>query len=52
LRGVMIDLPYKLGIDTGLVYGGKLTCVEFTEGVLYQVQRGHRAVRSRSIPLR
>ncbi|HVN29620.1 MAG TPA: metallophosphoesterase family protein, partial [Candidatus Binataceae bacterium] len=28
MRGVMIDLPYKLGIDTGLVYGGKLTCVE------------------------
>jgi len=52
MRGVMIDLPYKLGIDTGLVYGGKLTCVEFTEGVLYQVQRGHRAVKTRSIPLR
>jgi len=49
---VMIDLPYKLGIDTGLVYGGKLTCVEFTEGVLYQVQRGHQAVKTRSIPLR
>ena len=31
---VMIDLPYKLGIDTGLVYGGKLTCIEFTEGVI------------------
>src|SRR5271170_1124184 len=52
MRGVMIDLPYKLGIDTGLVYGGKLTCVEFTEGVLYQVQRGHKAVKTRSIPLR
>ena len=24
MRAVMIDLPYKLGIDTGLVYGGKL----------------------------
>ncbi|HEY6299311.1 MAG TPA: metallophosphoesterase family protein [Candidatus Binatus sp.] len=52
MRGVMIDLPYKLGIDTGLVYGGKLTCVEFTEGVLYQVQRGHKSVKTRSIPLR
>ncbi len=51
MKGVMIDLPYKLGIDTGLVYGGKLTCVEFTEGVLYQVQRGSRAVKSRSIAL-
>lgn len=52
MRGVMIDLPYKLGIDTGLVYGGKLTCVEFNEGVLYQVKRGTRNVTSRSIPLR
>jgi Calcineurin-like phosphoesterase len=52
MRGVMVDLPYKLGIDTGLVYGGKLTCVEFTEGVLYQVQRGGRRVQSRSIPLK
>jgi serine/threonine protein phosphatase 1 len=51
MRGVMIDLPYKLGIDTGLVYGGKLTCVEFHEGVLYQVGRGSRSVKSRSIPL-
>jgi diadenosine tetraphosphatase ApaH/serine/threonine PP2A family protein phosphatase len=52
MRGVMVDLPYKLGIDTGLVYGGKLTCVEFTEGVLYQVQRGSRRVQSRGIPLK
>ena len=52
MRGVMIDLPYKLGIDTGLVYGGKLTCVEFTEGALYQVDRGSRHVKSRAIPLR
>ena len=51
MRGVMIDLPYKLGIDTGLVYGGKLTCVEFNEGVLYQIQRGHKTVKTRSIPL-
>ncbi|HTW89988.1 MAG TPA: metallophosphoesterase family protein, partial [Candidatus Binataceae bacterium] len=49
MREVMVDLPYKLGIDTGLVYGGKLTCVEFTEGVLYQVGRGSRHVKSRAI---
>ena len=52
MRGVMIDLPYKLGIDTGLVYGGKLTCIEFNEGVLYQVDRGRSQVKARSIPLR
>jgi serine/threonine protein phosphatase 1 len=52
MRGVMIDLPYKLGIDTGLVYGGKLTCVEFVEGVIYQVARGSTQVKARQTPLR
>jgi serine/threonine protein phosphatase 1 len=49
MRAVMIDLPYKLGIDTGLVYGGKLTCIEFTEGVAYQVARGSRQAKAQSI---
>ena len=52
MRGVMIDLPYKLGIDTGLVYGGKLTCLEFNEGVVYQCERGARRVIGRQTPLR
>jgi serine/threonine protein phosphatase 1 len=49
MREVLVDTPYKLGIDTGLVYGGKLSCVEFTEGVLYQVARGSRHAKSKSI---
>ncbi len=52
LRAVMLDLPYKIGIDTGLVYGGKLSCVEFSEGVLYQVSRGSREVSSQAIRTR
>jgi serine/threonine protein phosphatase 1 len=52
LRGVLLDLPYKIGIDTGLVYGGKLSCVEFSEGVLYQVARGSREVKSQAIRTR
>ncbi len=52
MRGVLLDLPYKIGIDTGLVYGGKLTCIEFTEGVVGQVARGSRQVKSQSIRLR
>jgi len=47
MRGVMFDLPYKLGIDTGLVYGGKLTCVELNHGAIYQVERRSRQVRAR-----
>lgn len=52
MRTVMIDLPYKIGIDTGLVYGNKLTCVEFHEGVIYQVARGSREVKAHSMALR
>lgn len=52
MRGVMLDLPYKIGIDTGLVYGGRLSCIEFTEGLLYQVARGSREVKSHAIQTR
>ncbi len=51
MRQTLIDLPYKIGIDTGLVYGGRLTCVEFKEGVSYQVARGSSHVRSRRLEL-
>jgi len=47
MREVMVDLPYKIGIDTGLVYGNKLTCLELTEGMLCQVARGSREARTR-----
>jgi serine/threonine protein phosphatase 1 len=52
MRSVLVDLPSKMGIDTGLVYGGKLSCVEFAEGVLYQVARGSRQVKSQAIEVR
>ena len=43
-RRVLFDLPYKIGIDTGLVYGGMLSCIELREKKLYQVARnGGRA---------
>ncbi len=44
-REVKFDLPYKVGIDTGLVYGGKLSCLEFTEKKLFQVAKGSRTVK-------
>jgi serine/threonine protein phosphatase 1 len=43
-REVLCDLPYKIGLDTGLVYGNKLSCLEITEKVLFQVNRGSRKV--------
>jgi serine/threonine protein phosphatase 1 len=49
MRTVMMDLPSKMGIDTGLVYGGKLSCVELTEGLLYQIGRGSRQVKKSAL---
>lgn len=37
---VMFHLPYKIGIDTGLVYGNKLTCIELNERRILQIKRG------------
>ena len=48
---MLVDLPYKIGIDTGCVYGGTLTCVELRERVLYQVRFGDDRVRERALPV-
>jgi serine/threonine protein phosphatase 1 len=45
MKAVMLNLPHKIGLDTGLVYGGKLSCIELVEGLLYQISRGSRDVR-------
>jgi serine/threonine protein phosphatase 1 len=42
---VLFDIPYKIGLDTGLVYGNKLSCLEVTEKMLYQISRGHKEVK-------
>jgi serine/threonine protein phosphatase 1 len=49
-RRVLVDLPYKIGIDTGCVYGGRLTAVELAEGVLHQVGYGEHHVRQSPLP--
>jgi hypothetical protein len=49
-RQVMVDLPYKIGIDTGLVYGGVLTAIELPDRVLHQVAKGKRQVRRNPLP--
>lgn len=41
---VLMHLPYKIGIDTGLVYGNKLTCVELVEGQVLQIQSGKNKI--------
>ncbi len=48
-REAFFDLPYKVGIDTGLVYGGKLSCLEVTERKLFQIVKGSRQVQMKSV---
>jgi serine/threonine protein phosphatase 1 len=44
-NSVFFDLPYKIGLDTGLVYGNKLSCLEVIEKVLYQINRGKKDLK-------
>lgn len=44
-KEVYFNLPYKVGLDTGLVYGGALSCLETEEKVLYQIGRGKKKVQ-------
>src|SRR5262249_48621158 len=37
--------PYKIGIDTGLVYGRMVTALELPDLVVHQVSAGGRTVR-------
>ena len=43
-REVLIDLPFKLGLDTGLVYGNKLSCLELASKELIQIKREESVV--------
>lgn len=36
---IFVHLPYKVGIDTGLVFGNKITCLELTSGKVLEVAK-------------
>jgi serine/threonine protein phosphatase 1 len=44
-REVLVQLPYKIGLDTGLVYWNKLSCLELEEKQLFQIRRGEPLVQ-------
>lgn len=43
-KEIFAHLPYKIGIDTGLVFGNKLSCIELTSGKVFQVANGSKEV--------
>ena len=48
-REMLVDVPFKIGLDTGLVYWNKLSCLELAEQRLFQIRRGERNVQSRDV---
>jgi serine/threonine protein phosphatase 1 len=46
---VLFHLPYKVGLDTGLVYGNELSCLAIEEKILFSIGRGKKQVRRRSV---
>jgi len=48
-RDVRLDLPYKIGLDTGLVYWNNLSCLELETKELFQIGRGAHSVVRRNL---
>ncbi len=48
-REVFVDLPYKVGLDTGLVYGNRLSCLEVDAQRIWQIRRGQRLITQRPL---
>jgi len=48
-RDVLFHLPYKIGLDTGLVYGNRLSCLEVRDKLLYQIGKGRKKMIRRVV---
>lgn len=48
-QSVEIAPPYRIGLDTGLVYGGALSCLQLEIATLWQVARHSKEIVSREI---
>jgi serine/threonine protein phosphatase 1 len=46
---IHLQLPYRIGIDTGVAYGNTLSAVELVQGLLFQVHVGNPVVYEGSL---
>lgn len=49
-ENILFDLPLKIGLDTGAVYGNLLSCLELNEGKVYQVSVQQRRLYEFEMP--
>jgi serine/threonine protein phosphatase 1 len=49
LRDVWLGPRRRIGLDTGCVYGGRLSGLDLTSGMLHQVRRGAKRADQRSV---
>lgn len=50
-REIFFHNPFKIGLDTGLVFGNKLTCLELKTGLVLQVLRNSNKVETSKLDL-
>ncbi|MCB0322835.1 MAG: serine/threonine protein phosphatase [Bdellovibrionales bacterium] len=48
---LFVHLPYKVGIDTGLVFGNKLSCLELRSGKVFEIAKDTKAIVERSLDM-
>lgn len=48
-QDVMCNFPFKIGIDTGLVYGNKLSCIELVSKTVFQISKGSESIQEKVI---
>jgi serine/threonine protein phosphatase 1 len=48
---LFVHLPYKVGIDTGLVFGNKLSCLELGSGKVFEIRKDSEEVVERFLDM-
>lgn len=43
-HAVLEHPPYKIGVDTGLVFGNMLSCLDLSSGEIHQIKRGENSI--------